>query len=75
MRKNVGNSIFDFTKLFVADQIKAGGVYPYGLAKNGVGIDYGGISPDLVPQDAKDKIAEYSKMIVNGEIKVDTYTQ
>ena len=74
MRKNVGDSIFDFTQLDLAGQVEVGAVYPYGLAKNGVGIDYGGMAPDLVPQDVKDKIAEYAKMIINGEIKVETYT-
>jgi len=34
----------------------------YGLAKNGVGIDYGGMDPDLVPQAIKDKIAVMAKL-------------
>jgi len=75
MRKNVGDSIFQFTESFLAGQINTGDVMSYGLAENGVGIDYGGTDPDLVPQDVKDRIAEYAQMIIDGQIVVDTYTQ
>jgi basic membrane protein A len=75
MRKNVGDSIFQFTQAFLAGKIKTGDVMSYGLAENGVGIDYGGVSPDLVPQDVKDKVAEFAKMIIDGKIVVETYNQ
>ncbi len=75
MRKNVGDSIFQFTQSFLGGKIKTGDVMKYGLAQNGVGIDYGGTAPDLVPQDVKDKIAEYAKMIIAGTIVVDTYNK
>jgi len=74
MRKNVGDSIFDFTQMFLNGEVETGNAYRYGLAKNGVGIDYGGIEPDLVPQEVKDKIAEYSQMIIDGQIVVEEYT-
>ena len=74
MRKNVGDSIFQFTQSFLAREIKADEVYTYGLAKTGVGIDYGGMDPDLVTQDVKDKIEEYKQMIIKGEIVVEQYT-
>ncbi len=74
MRKNVGDSIFQFTQSFLAGEIKANEVYTYGLAKNGVGIDYGGMDPDLVTQDVKHKIEEYKQMIIKGEIVVEQYT-
>ncbi|MEM5775939.1 MAG: BMP family ABC transporter substrate-binding protein [Anaerolineaceae bacterium] len=74
MRKNVGDSIFQFTQAFIAGEIKAGDARAYGLAEGGVGIDYGGMDPDLVPQEIKDKIAEYAQMIIDGKIVVDTYT-
>lgn len=74
MRKNVGDSIFLFTKAFIAGEIKTGDVMQYGLDKNGVGIDYGEMDPDLVPQEIKDKIAEYAQQIIDGKIVVETYT-
>lgn len=74
MRKNVGDSIFQFAQSFLADEIKTGEVMSYGLAKNGVGIDYGDMDPDLVPQEVKDTIVEYTKMIVDGTIVVEKYT-
>lgn len=74
MRKNVGDAIFQFTEAFIAGSINTGDVMAYGLAKNGVGIDYGGMDPYLVPQAIKDKIAEYSQMIIDGKIVVEQYT-
>ncbi len=73
MRKRVGDSIYDFTLMFVNGEVETGGVYLYGLAKNGVGIDYGSMDPDLVPQDVKDRIEELRQMIIDGEIVVDAY--
>lgn len=73
MRKRVGDSIFDFTQMFINGETTPGTLYPYGLAKNGVGIDYGESEPDLVPQDVKDYIDELSQQIINGEIAVDEY--
>lgn len=58
MRKRVGDSLLNFTKLYVNGEIKSDEAYFCGLAKNGVGLDYGEMDPDLVPQDVKDKIAE-----------------
>ncbi len=74
MRKNVGDSIFQFTQAFISGELEAGAALSYGLAENGVGIDYGGMDPDLVPQEIKDKVAEYAQKIIDGEIVVDTYT-
>jgi basic membrane lipoprotein Med (substrate-binding protein (PBP1-ABC) superfamily) len=73
MRKNVGDSIFQFTQSFLAGEIKTGDVMSYGLAKNGVGIDYGGTDPDLVPQEVKDMIADYAQQIIDGKIVVEKY--
>ena len=74
MRKNVGDGIFQLTQMYLDGKVKAGETYSFGLAENGVGIDYGGMAPDLVPQSIKDKIAEYRQMIIDGKIVVDTYT-
>ncbi len=74
MRKNVGDSIFQVVQMYMNGQIKPGDVYSFGLAENGVGIDYGGMAPDLVPQEIKDKIAEYRDLIIDGTIVVDIYT-
>ena len=52
-----------------------GQAYLYGLAKNGVGIDYSDIDPDLVPQDVRDQIEELRQMIIDGEIVVEQYTE
>ena len=73
MRKRVGDSIFDFTQMFINGETTPGTLYPYGLAKNGVGIDYGESEPDLVPQDVKDYIDELAQKIIDGEIVVDEY--
>jgi basic membrane protein A len=74
MRKNVGDAIYQFTESFIAGEISGGDVMAYGLAKNGVGIDYGGMDPDLVPQWIKEKIAEFAQEIIDGKILVDQYT-
>lgn len=74
MRKNVGDAIFQFAQSFLGGEIKTGDVMSYGLAKNGVGIDYGGMDPDLVPQAVKDQVAQYAQDIIDGKIVVDTYT-
>jgi basic membrane protein A len=73
MRKNVGDAIFQFTESFLADKIKTGDVMSYGLAQNGVGIDYGNMDPKLVPQDIQDKINQIAQDIIGGKITVDTY--
>jgi basic membrane protein A len=75
MRKRVGDSLIDFTQNFIAGDIEVGGVYLYGLAKNGVGIDYGDMDPDLVPQYIKDQIEEIRQKIIDGTIVVDQYTE
>jgi basic membrane protein A len=74
MRKNVGDGIYQLTQMYLAGKVKAGETYSFGLAENGVSIDYGEMDPDLVPQSVKDKIAEYRQMIIDGKIVVDTYT-
>jgi basic membrane protein A and related proteins len=73
MRKNVGDVICMFTKQFMNDEITKGEVYNYGLAENGVGIDYSTVAPDLVPQTVKDKIEQYKQDIISGKIVVDVY--
>ncbi len=75
MRKKVGVSILDFTKLFLAGDVQPGVEYGYGLQKNGVGVDFGDVPPDLVPQDIKDLIQELEQKIINGEIVVNPYIQ
>jgi basic membrane protein A and related proteins len=74
MLKNVGDSIFQFTETFLAGGIKTGDVMSYGLPENGVGISYGSIDPDLVPQDVKDQVAAYAQEIIDGKVVVETYT-
>ena len=75
MRKRVGESIYDFTVMFMNGETDEGQAYLYGLAKNGVGIDYSDIDPDLVPQDVRDQIEELRQMIIDGEIVVEQYTE
>lgn len=74
MLKNVGDSIFQFTQAFIKGDIKTGAVMSYGLKEGGVGVSYGDMAPDLVPQTIKDKIAAMSKDIVDGKVVVETYT-
>jgi basic membrane protein A and related proteins len=74
MRKNVGDVIFLFVQQYMNGEITLGDAYSYGLAENGVGIDYSTIEPDLVPQAIKDQIEQYKQDIINGTIVVDTYT-
>jgi basic membrane protein A and related proteins len=74
MRKNVGDAIYNLTKMYLAGQVKTGSTYSFGLADNGVGIDYGEMAPDLVPQAIKDQIEQYRQDIISGKIVVDTYT-
>lgn len=73
MRKNVGDVIYLFTKQYLNGEITLGNSYAYGLAENGVGIDYSTIAPDLVPQAIKDQIEQYKQDIISGKIVVDTY--
>jgi len=75
MRKNVGDAIFQFAESFLAGEIATGDVMAYGLSKNGVGIDYGDMDPDLVPQKIKDMIAEFAQEIMDGKIVVEQYNQ
>jgi basic membrane protein A len=74
MRKNVGDGIFLFVQQYMNGEITAGNTYAYGLAENGVGIDYSTIGPDMVPQAVKDQIEQYKQDIIDGTIVVDTYT-
>lgn len=74
MRKNVGDGIFLFVQQYMNGEITTGNTYAYGLAENGVGIDYSTIAPDLVPQAVKDQIEQYKQDIIAGTIVVDVYT-
>lgn len=73
MLKNVGDSIFQFTQSFVAGEIEPGAVMSYGLKEGGVGVAYGSIPPDLVPQAIKDKVAQFAQDIIDGKVVVETY--
>lgn len=75
MRKYVGVSILDFTTRYAAGEIEDMTVKEYGLAAGGVGIDYGDVEPDLVPEEIKEQISEIEKKIVSGEIVVEPYVQ
>lgn len=74
MLKNVGDSIFQFTESFMKGEIETGAVMAYGLKENGVGVSFGDMDPDLVPQAVKDRLAEISKDITDGKVIVETYT-
>jgi Uncharacterized ABC-type transport system, periplasmic component/surface lipoprotein len=74
MRKNVGDAIYQMTQMYLEGKVKTGQTYSFGLKENGVGIDYGEMDPDLVPQAIKDQIEKYRQMIIDGQIVVDTYT-
>ncbi|NMB53074.1 MAG: BMP family ABC transporter substrate-binding protein [Leptolinea sp.] len=75
MLKNVGDSIFLFTQSFIKGDIKTGAVMSYGLKEGGVGVSYGDMDPDLVPQAIKDKVAGFAKEITDGKVVVETYTE
>lgn len=74
MLKNVGDSIFLFTQSFLKGEIQASAVMSYGLKEGGVGISYGDMDPDLVPQEIKDKVAAFAQEIIDGKVVVETYT-
>ena len=74
MLKNVGDSIFLFAKAFNEGGIQPGAVMSYGLKEGGVGISYGDVEPDLVPQAIKDKVEAIAKEILDGKVIVETYT-
>jgi basic membrane protein A len=74
MRKNVGDAIYQMTQMYLEGKVQVGQTYSFGLKENGVGIDYGEMDPDLVPQSIKDQIEQYRQMIIDGQIVVDTYT-
>jgi basic membrane protein A len=75
MLKNVGDSIFQFTQSFIKGEIQTGAVMSYGLKEGGVGVSYGTVAPDLVPQEIKDKVATYAQDIIDGKVVVETYTK
>lgn len=75
MLKNVGDSMFLFTQSFIKGDIKTGAVMSYGLKEGGVGVSYGDMDPDLVPQAIKDKVAGFAKDITDGKVVVETYTE
>lgn len=74
MLKNVGDSIFQFTQSFIKGEIQTGAVMSYGLKEGGVGVSYGDMDPDLVPQEIKDKLAQIAQDIIDGKVVVETYT-
>lgn len=74
MLKNVGDSIFLFTQSFTKGEITTGAVMSYGLKEGGVGVSYGDMDPDLVPQEIKDKMSQISQDIIDGKVVVETYT-
>lgn len=74
MLKNVGDSIFQFTQSFLNGEIQTGAVMSYGLKEGGVGVSYGTVTPDLVPQEIKDKVAGFAQDIIDGKVVVETYT-
>jgi basic membrane protein A len=75
MRKRIGDSLYQFMDMYLKGEVNRGETYYFGLANDGVGLDYGDIEPDLVPQDVKDKVEELRQMIIDGEIVVDSYRE
>jgi basic membrane protein A len=73
MLKHVGNSLVLAVKDAEAGKLAYGKDTSYGLANDGVGLDFDNNS-DLVPSAVTQKIDDYKKKVVDGSIKVPTAT-
>src|SRR6218665_236030 len=73
MLKRIGNSLVLAVQAAQQGTLKYGEEIQYGLANDGVGLDFENNS-NLVPQAVIDKIDSYKKKVISGDIKVPTVT-
>lgn len=71
MLKNIGGSLELAITAAKAGTLKWGETTTYGLANDGVGLDFSK-NNDIVPQDTIAKIDDFKKQVVAGKIKVPT---
>ena len=71
MLKNIGVSLEQAVGEAQAGTLKYGETAAYGLANDGVGLDFAD-NGDIVPQAVKDKIDEYKQQVVDGKLTVPT---
>lgn len=74
MLKHVGNSLVLAVDAAQAGKLQFGKATSYGLANNGVGLDFDNNS-SLVPQSIIQKVDEYKKKVIDGTITVPTAAQ
>ena len=73
MKKEVGSSIYDAVKAYLAGDSRFGTTWTADMATGYVGIGYGEEgSTQQVPDEVKAEVEALAAKIVSGEIKVDT---
>lgn len=71
MLKNIGISLDSAVKATEDGSLKYGETTEYGLANEGVGLDYEG-NGDIVPQEVQDLVKSFGDQVVSGELEVPT---
>ena len=71
MLKNIGISLDSAVKATQDGSLKYGETTEYGLANEGVGLDYEG-NGDIVPKEVQDMVKSYGDKVVSGELEVPT---
>lgn len=71
MLKNIGESLSQAVDDAAAGKLKYGETTAYGIANKGVGLDFDNNS-NLVPDDIRKKVEDYSQQVADGKIQVPT---
>ncbi len=71
MLKNIGVSLDSAVQAFAAGTLEFGKTTEYGLANNGVSLDFAD-NEGIVPQSIQDEIAAYVQKVIDGDIEVPT---
>lgn len=69
MEKNIGVSLESAVNDFAAGKLAVGKTTEYGLANNGVKLDFDN-NNGIVPQKVQDQVKAYGQKVVDGQIKV-----